>query len=53
MTRGFDYPLEISLGVSEPARAMSFKKWIRLTTHWVVGDCDLGNVSVYTSSRDV
>ena len=22
------------------------------TTHWVVSDCDLGKVSVYTSSRD-
>ena len=26
--------------------------WIRLTAHWVVSDCDLGKVSVYTSSRD-
>ena len=31
---------------------MSFRKWIRLTTHWVVSDCDLGKVSVYASSRD-
>ena len=26
--------------------------WIRLATHWVVSDRDLGKVSVYTSSRD-
>ena len=26
--------------------------WIRLTAHWVVSDCNLGEVSVYTSSRD-
>ena len=25
---------------------MSFKTWIRLTAHWVVGDCDLRKVSV-------
>ena len=31
---------------------MSLRKWIRLTTHWVVSDCDLGKVSVYASSRD-
>ena len=26
--------------------------WIRVTTHWVVSDCDLGKVSVCTPSRD-
>ena len=26
--------------------------WIRLTVHWIVSDCDLGKVSVYTPSRD-
>ena len=26
--------------------------WIRLTFHWIVSDCDLGKVSVYTPSRD-
>ena len=31
---------------------MSFMTWIRLATHWVVSDRDLGKVSVYTSSRD-
>ena len=39
----------------EPARArymMSFMTWVRLTVHWIVNDCDLGKVSVYTLSRD-
>ena len=31
---------------------MSLMTWIRLTVHWIVSDCDLGKVSVYTSSRD-
>ena len=31
---------------------MSFRKWIRLTIHWIVSDCDLGKVSVCTPSRD-
>ena len=31
---------------------ISFRTWIRLTAHWVVNDCDLGKVSVYTSSKD-
>ena len=30
---------------------MSFMTWIRLTVHWIVSDCDLGKVSVYTPSR--
>ena len=25
--------------------------WIRLTVHWIVNDCDLGEVSVYTPSK--
>ena len=25
---------------------------IRLTTHWIVSDCDLGKVSVCTPGRD-
>ena len=25
--------------------------WIELTVHWIVSDCDLGKVSVYTSSK--
>ena len=31
---------------------MSFMTWIRLTVHWIISDCDLGKVSVYTLSRD-
>ena len=30
---------------------MSFMTWTRLTVHWIVSDCDLGKVSVYTPSR--
>ena len=26
--------------------------WTRLTVHWIVSDCDLRKVSVYTPSRD-
>ena len=25
--------------------------WTRLTVHWIVSDCDLGKVSIYTPSR--
>ena len=25
--------------------------WIELTVHWIVSDCDLGKVSVYTPSK--
>ena len=31
---------------------MSFMTWIRLGTHWVISDRDLGKVSFYTSSKD-
>ena len=31
---------------------ISFMTWIRLKVHWIVSDCDLGKVSVYTPSRD-
>ena len=44
MTRDLDTHLEIALGVVEPARS-------RLTVHWIVSDCDLGKVSVYTPSK--
>ena len=30
---------------------MSFMACIRLTVHWIVSDCDLGEVSVYTLSK--
>ena len=33
----FGYPLEMA--------------WIELTVHWIVSDCDLGEVSVYTPSK--
>ena len=32
--------------------SMSFMTWIRLTTHWIVNNCDLGKVSVCIPSRD-
>ena len=53
MTRDLNTPLEIALGVVELARAiwMSFMTWTRLTVHWIVSDCDLRKVSVYTPSR--
>ena len=25
--------------------------WTKLTVHWIVSDCDLGKVSVYTPSK--
>ena len=30
---------------------MSFTTWTRLTVHWIVSDCDLRKVSVYTQSK--
>ena len=54
MTRGLDTPLEIALGVVKPARLgiwMSFMTWTKLTVHWIVSDCDLGKVIVYTPSK--
>ena len=30
---------------------MSFMTWSKLTAHWIVSDCDLGEVSVYTPSK--
>ena len=30
---------------------MSFMTWTRLTVHWIVSDCDLGGVSVYTPNK--
>ena len=30
---------------------MSFMTWTRLTIHWIVSDCDLRKVSVYTPSK--
>ena len=54
MTRDLDTPLEIALGVVSRQGLsiwMSVMTWIRLTVHWIVNDCDLGKVSVYTPSR--
>ena len=30
---------------------MSFMTWTRLTVHWIVNNCDLGKVSVYTPRK--
>ena len=30
---------------------MSFRTWTRLTVHWIIRDCDLGKVSVYTPNK--
>ena len=30
---------------------MPFMTWTRMTIHWIVSDCDLGEVSVYTPSK--
>ena len=30
---------------------MSFMTWTRLTVHWIVSDCDLGKVNIYTPSK--
>ena len=30
---------------------MSFMTWTKLTVHWIVSDCDLRKVSVYTPSK--
>ena len=54
MTRGLDTPLEIALGVIEPARAryMDVIHDMDLVDfHGIVNDCDLGEVSVYTPSK--
>ena len=50
----FGYPLEIALGVVERqglVKWMSCMAGIGLTVHWIVSDCDLGEVSVYTPSK--
>ena len=30
---------------------ISFMTWTKLTVHWIVSDCDLEKVSVYTPSK--
>ena len=54
MTQNLDSPLGIALGVVESARARYMDvvhDMDRLTIHWIVSDCDLGKVSVYTPSK--
>ena len=54
MTRGLDTHWKLNwvlvsrqgLGIR-----MSFMTWNRLTVHWIVSDCDLEKVSVYTQSK--
>ena len=54
MTRGLDTLMEIALGFVELAKARYMDvihDMTRLTVHWIVSDCDLGEVSVYTPSK--
>ena len=54
MTRDWDTPWRLHwvllsrqwLGIG-----MSFITWTRLTVNWIVSDCDLEKVSVYTPNR--
>ena len=55
MTRDLDTPLEIALGVVERQGLgiwRSYMIWTKLTVYGTVSDCGLGNVSVYTQSKD-
>ena len=54
MTRGLDTLVEIALGFFELAKARYMDvihDMTRLTVHWIVSDCDLREVSVYTPSK--
>ena len=54
MTRDLDNPLEFHwLLLSRQGLGiwMSFMTWTRSTVHWIINDCDLGKVSVYTPSK--
>ena len=55
MTRGLDTPLGNCIGCwlswQGLGKWMSFLTWTKLTVHWIVSDCDLGEVSVYTPSK--
>ena len=54
MTQDLDTPLEIAwvlLSWKGLGMWMSFMTWTRLTVHWIVSDCDLGKVNVYTPSK--
>ena len=51
MTQGLDTPWKLHwvwLSWQGLDIWMSFMTWTRLTVHWIVSDCDLGEVSVYT-----
>ena len=55
MTRDSDTQWKLHLVLVSRQRLgiwMSFMTWIRLTGRWIVSECDLGKVSVYTPSRD-
>ena len=54
MTRGLDTHWKsrwVSLSRRGLGIRMSFMTWTRLTVHWIVSDCDLGEVSGYTPSK--
>ena len=54
MTRGLDtfWKLHwVLLSWKGLGKWMSYMTWTRLTVHWIVNDCDLGEVSVYTPSK--
>ena len=54
MTRGLDtfWKLHwVLLSWQGLGKWMSYMTWTRLTIHWIVDDCDLGEVSVYTPSK--
>ena len=54
MTRGLDTHWKLNwVLVSRQGLGiwMSFMIWTRLTVHWIVSDCDLGEVSIYTPSK--
>ena len=54
MTRGLDTLWKLHwvlLSWQGLDKWMSFMTWTKLTVHWIVSDCDLGKVSVYTPSK--
>ena len=54
MTRGLDTFWKLNwvlLSWQGLGKWMSYMTWTRLTVHWIVNDCDLGEVSVYTPSK--
>ena len=54
MTRGLDTLWKLHwvlLSWQGLGKWMSCMAWIGLTVHWIVSDCDLGEVSVYTPSK--